>query len=237
MRHPEATCPEGTGLARLRLFQLVSPALPVGAYTYAQGLEWAVECGDVVDEASAARWIGDLLHASVGRFEAPLLLALLRAWADGDIARVAALDADHQASRETRELLAETRQMGFAARAVLPALGVTPAAREAVDALDAPSFITVWSFAAWHFGVSPREALAGWLWAWAENQVMAAIKVVPLGQNAGQRLLSGLIGDIDARVAAIGSDASPPARWCNLAPGLALASARHETQYSRLFRS
>ena len=225
-------------LPLLRLLQLASPALPVGAYTYSQGLEWAVESGLVRTEAQAAAWIGELLEWSLAGFEAPLLARQLAAWSQYEDAEVARLDADFLASRETAELRAETVQMGWSLvrlLAELDAFAALPGWRGRLLAIEAPCFPTVWSAAAAAWQVPPDQALAAYLWAWAENQVMAAVKAVPLGQSAGQRLLATLGERIPAL--AEGALALPEAAWSNYTPGLAIASSRHETQYTRLFRS
>ncbi|HJV28342.1 MAG TPA: urease accessory protein UreF [Aromatoleum sp.] len=225
-------------LPLIRLLQLASPALPVGAYTYSQGLEWAVESGSVKDEAGAARWIGGLLEWNLARFEAPLVAQLIRAWdEDGDV-QVAPLNADFLASRETDELRAETVQMGFSLvrlLADLDAFAALPGWRTRLLALKEPSFPAAWSAAAAAWGIPVDMALPAYLWAWLENQVMAAVKTVPLGQSAGQRLLATLGARIPAL--AVQAAALPMADWSNFTPGLALASSRHETQYTRLFRS
>jgi len=220
-----------------RLLQLASPALPVGAYTYSQGLEWAVESGVIRDESSAGRWIADLLEHAIGRFEAPLVAALMAAWAAGGRAEIECLNAEFLASRESAELRAETVQMGFSLRRLLHDLRDDNLASVAdtVDAWPEVAFPTVWAgiAAAWH--IEPEAALTAYLWAWAENQVMAALKAVPLGQAAGQRLLAAL----GSRIPAVAVDAQilPKTAWSNFTPAFAIASARHETQYSRLFRS
>lgn len=234
-------------LPLVRLLQLVSPALPVGAYTYSQGLEWAVEAGTVANEADAACWIGDLLEHGTGAFEAPLVARLLAAWAqaaegaavEGEaLAEVAALNADFLASRETAELRAETVQMGYSLVCLLvglPAFAALPGWVARLETIDEPAFPTVWSAAAAAWQVPAGDAIAAYLWAWAENQVMAAVKVVPLGQSAGQRLLATL----GERIPAVAERALllPRAQWSNFSPALAIASSRHETQYTRLFRS
>lgn len=229
----------GAGLLPLlRLLQLASPALPVGAYTYSQGLEWAVDSGAVKGEADALGWIGDLLEWSLARFEAPLLARQLEAWAAGDDAELARLNDDFLASRETAELRAETLQMGWSLAkllAELDAFAALPGWRARLLAIETPAFPTAWSAAAAAWQLAPQPALAAYLWAWTENQVMAALKAVPLGQSAGQRLLATL-GERIPRLAALAASL-PEARWSNYTPGLALASSRHETQYTRLFRS
>jgi urease accessory protein len=222
----------------VRLLQLASPALPVGAFTYSQGLEQAVDAGVVRDEATAQRWIGDALGWSVGRWEAPVVAALHRAWCAGDAATVARLDRDFVASRETLELRAETLQMGHSLARLLvdlPAFADLDGWRGRLSALPDPAFPTAWTAAAVAWGASAEDSVVAYVWSWLENQVMAAVKSVPLGQSAGQRLLASL----GARIPAIAADACArdETRFANFAPGLSLASAVHETQYSRLFRS
>lgn len=212
-----------------RLLQLVSPALPVGAYTYSQGLEWAVEAGTVKDEATALQWISDQLEWNLGRFEAPLLMRMIEAQKVGADGTAAELDAQYLASRETVELRAETLQMGHSLRKLIGDLALPVAVPQQ------PTFPTAWSAVAVHWQIEPREALTAWLWSWAENQVMAALKAVPLGQASGQRILLDVGGRIPAvveRAIALDDDS-----YSNFAPGFAIACARHETQYSRLFRS
>jgi len=225
-------------LQLVRLLQLASPALPVGAYTYSQGLEWAVQSGTVHDEATTARWIGDALQYNAACMEAPLAAALLAAWRAGDDARVAALNADVNASRETMELRAETAQMAWSLLRLLCALdafAALPGWRVRLLAVQDPAFPTVWTAAATAWDIDSGQALAAYLWMWLENQIMAAVKVIPLGQSAGQRLLATL----GARIPALAAQASalPPSDWNNFTPGLAIASSLHETQYTRLFRS
>jgi urease accessory protein len=216
-----------------QLLRLASPMLPVGAYAYSQALEWAVEQGTVADEASALGWISDALHFSLGTLEAPVWAQLYRAWQARDVEAARRWNDRFIALRETEEFRAETRQMGSALRAVLEAtreIEVRP-----LDAIEAPAFPCVFSFAAHGLGVPMREGLVAYLWAWAENQVSAAMKLVPLGQSSGQRILVRLIAylpDVADRAAALPEDA-----LSNFAPALAIASSRHETQYTRLFRS
>jgi urease accessory protein len=199
-----------------RLLQLASPALPVGAYAYSQGLEAAVEAGIVTDAASAERWIGDVLELSVARMEAPILWRMMQGEPLNDL---------FLASRETAELRAETLQMGHSLSRLLEGLDLGKPA-------DGSSYPAAYAFAVGALGLEPRAALLAYLWSWLENQVMAAIKGVPLGQTAGQRMLLALgrrLDDIANRI--------PKHELSNFAPGLAMLSARHETQYSRLFRS
>ncbi len=243
-------------LALVRLLQLASPALPVGAYSYSQGLEAAIEAGAVADAASAQRWIGEALRHSVAAVEGPLVLALHRAWrraAAADFAadfadEVAALNALFLATRETAELHAETAQMGYSLVRLLGELE-GPAAAAALAAAARPpaaplSFPAAFAFAAARWEIDEESALLAYLWAALENQVMAAVKAIPLGQTAGQRILRALGAQLPAlgraaaeRTPSAADSPSPLDAITNFTPGLAIASSRHEAQYSRLFRS
>lgn len=223
-------------LALTRLLQLASPALPVGAYSYSQGLEAAVEAGTVRDAASAQRWIGDMLRLSMARLEAPVWRRLHAAWVIGDIAQVEEWNDYFLATRETSELRAETAQMGWSLRRLFMDMGGIDA--QALAMLETPAelaFPTAYTFAVAQWGIPERDALTAYLWSWLENQVMAALKAVPLGQTEGQRLLAALSPDI----VIISEDESfmDENEMTNYSHGLAIASSVHETQYSRLFRS
>ncbi len=219
-----------------RLLQLASPALPIGAYTYSQGFEWAVESGAVKDEASALTWIGDQLEWNLGRYEAPLLVRMMEAWSAGDDDAALELDVEYLAMRETAELRAETLQMGYSMQRLLHELGDFPQPLlDAVAVSPAPTLAYVWTCAAAAWQIPLPDALTAWLWNWAENQTMAALKTVPLGQAAGQRLLQ----EIGRRLPAVVERALAftAADYSNFAPGFAIACCNHETQYTRLFRS
>ena len=223
-------------VALTRLLQLASPALPVGTYTYSQGLEWAVESGTVRNEAGALRWIGDQLEWNLGRFEAPQLLRLLEAWSVGDVRKALELDTEYLATRETAELRAETLQMGYSMKRLLHELGdFPPPLLDSIGVSPAPTIPYVWTCAAAAWQIPVGDALTAWLWSWAENQTMAALKAVPLGQAAGQRLLQ----EIGRRIPAVVERALTlaAADYSNFAPGFAIACCNHETQYTRLFRS
>lgn len=216
-----------------RLLQLASPALPVGAYSYSQGLEAAVEARVVMDETSAAAWIRQVLALSLEGMEAPIFLRLASAWAAGDRDRAILWNEELVASRETSELRAETLQMGHSLRQLLKGLEVAHA--DALDVFEELAYPTAFTFAAAAWDVAPREALAAYLFAWLENQVLAAVKAVPLGQTAGQRMLLQLADLVAPVVEAAASMRDEDLH--NFAPGLALLSSLHETQYTRLFRS
>lgn len=223
-------------LGLTRLLQLASPALPVGAYSYSGGLESAIDNGVVVDAASAERWIGDVLDYSLATFEVPILWRLLQALRDDDHEAFLRWNVVFRAGRETFELRAETLQMGRALQALLAELSLCDvAALSLLRQAEPLTFPAAYAFAAHHMQVEPNAALIGYLWSWLENQVVAALKAAPVGQTAGQKMLAGL----GARLPAIAEAAAQLADddLSNFAPGLAIASSRHEIQYSRLFRS
>jgi urease accessory protein len=223
-------------LALARLLQLASPALPVGAYSYSQGLEAAVEAGLVRDAASARAWIGDVLAYAVARLEAPVWWRLQAAWSASDAARVAYWNDVFLGTRESAELRAESLQMGYSLQRLLFELGAfDEISLTQLRGVADITFPAAFAFAVAKWEIPARSALIAYLWAWLENQVMAALKSVPLGQTDGQRLLLSLAnllpGIADQACAAADDD------LCNFAPGFAILCSRHETQYSRLFRS
>ena len=221
----------GADIRLARLLQLASPTLPVGAYSYSQGLEAAIEARVVRDADTAKRWIGDVLEYSVARMEAPVVLRLIDAWRAGDAAAVARWNGLFLASRESAELRAETVQMGYSLTRLLAELG--PATE--LETIDEPAFPTAYAQAVTQWDIESQPALVAYLWSWLENQVMAAVKALPLGQTEGQRLLLFLgerLALIADRAASMTDD-----ELGSFAPRLAILSSRHETQYSRLFRS
>jgi urease accessory protein len=217
--------------ALLRLMQLVSPALPIGAYAYSHALEWAAEAQWIKTEAQAEEWIRGLLLHAWARLDVPVLRRLMNAGDDEEQIK-AWTDLLHT-SRESAELQAEDRFMGQALARLLTDLGVPGLGQWA--AAPRSSFPPVWARAALHWGIPLVPAASGLLWTYAEHQVSAAVKLVPLGQTAGQRMLLRLADAIPEAVrtgVAVADD-----EIGSLAPGLGIASALHETQYTRLFRS
>ena len=212
-----------------KLLQLASPTLPVGAYSYSGGLEAACEAGVVSDAASAERWIGDVLEWSTVRMEAPILLSFLSGFEKKDLKKVEKTNEMFLASRETAELRAETVQMGYSLNRLLKDIGVGEVP------VEEPSFPAAFAFAAAHWKIKPDDALQAYLWAWLENQVMAAVKAVPLGQTDGQKILlslGGRLSSVAEKAKSLKDD-----DLGNFVPGLAMLSSKHETQYSRIFRS
>lgn len=223
-------------LGLTRLLQLASPTLPVGAYSYSGGLESAIEDGIVTDARTAEAWIRDVLDFSLGSFEIPLLWRMFNALGEDDYSELARWNTLFRSGRETAELRTETLQMGHALVTLLkdlPFCSVDDIAK--LHGMGALTFPCVYAFAARHMQVDRQSALVAYLWSWLENQVMAALKTVPVGQSAGQRMLASIgaeLPNVAQRATQLGDD-----ELTNFAPGLAIASSRHETQYSRLFRS
>jgi urease accessory protein len=222
--------------ALLHLLQLASPSLPIGAYSYSQGMESALEYGLVTDEASARKWIVDTLQNVVARFEAPILWRLLQAFAARDTEAISAWTEMFIAARDTSEFRAETIQMGYSLTRLATDLKI------ADDGLlcllqEQPEIPlpTALAYAAVALQVPPEAALIGMLFSWAENQVLVCVKSVPLGQVSGQRLLLSLRPELE--VASEDAQHLRDDELSNWSPGLSLLSMRHEVQYSRLYRS
>lgn len=218
------------------LLRLASPQLPIGGYSYSQGLEMAVEQALVTDTKSAGRWIADQLLLNLSRFEAPLLLAHCTAAVEEDWAHLLELSQQHRASRETRELHQESRQMGYSLQQLLNGLPeLDQPARDFLAQMTEPHLALGWALAARAWRISPQDALAAWLWSWLENQLAVLMKTLPLGQQAAQRLTSELLPLLQQ--AQQQATSIEPAHFGSAAFGLSLASMAHERQYSRLFRS
>lgn len=223
-----------TDLALLRLLQLVSPALPIGMYSYSQGLERAVEDGWIRDESDSAQWIAGIRDRCITRVDLPILARLHDAWSADDDTAIERWSRTLLAHRETHELREEDRQTGQALARLREGLDLSHTTARWSRRPEA-TLATMFAATAVHWEVPKRPALTGYLWSWLENQVLCAVKLVPLGQVAGQRLLRSLAEDIPACVEeSLGIDDDDIG---GSAFGFALASSRHETQYSRLFRS
>lgn len=213
----------------LRVLHLASPALPIGAFHFSQGLEYAVEAGWVTDEASSLTWITGIAQHAVATLDLPVLLRLHRACSSGDHESQRRWSRFLLATRETEELRGEDRHMGSALARILRELGA------ASSIPNQPGYAEMFAIACVHWRIPEHEALQAYAWTWAENQVLCAVKLVPLGQSAGQRILHSLVPileEIATRAAAIADDEIGA---CALLQGL--SSARHETQYTRLFKS
>ena len=219
----------------IQLMWLASPALPIGGFSYSECLEAAVDSARVAAESEASDWLLDQLELSLARSDLAVLAQAIPAWQSADTPRIAALNAWVLQTRESSELRAQTEQMG---RSLLEWLrNHTTATPDQIQLLAdlQPSYPMAFALAAASTQAPLRECLLAYAFGWAENMVQAAIKSVPLGQSAGQRILSTLAAHIPAAVehALTLPDESRQA----FSPMLAILSARHEVQYSRLFRS
>jgi urease accessory protein len=217
----------------LRLLHLASPALPTGAFAHSQGMEPAVEAGWVHDEGSAGEWIVGVLRHGLGCLEIPALARLHAGWLASDGAAVQRWNDLVIACRGSRELAEEDRRIGGALARALVALGLDEAAPWTDDPRS--TYVNLFALGAARFEIPLPSAAAALLFAWCENQAAAAMRLVPLGQTAGLRLVAGaaaiIPGVVDRGLAL------PDEEIGFGAPALAIASALHETQYSRLFRS
>ena len=221
----------------LRLMWLASPALPVGGFSYSEGLEAAIEAGLAGNETLAGDWLLDQLQLSLVRCDLALVAQAIGAWQAGDTARIAELNAWADQTRETAELRQQAMQTGRSLLEWLrngeqrddPRLPVLAALA------PAPLWPVAFALATVLAGAAPRDALLAFAWGWAENMAQAAMKAVPLGQSAAQRMLARLAAAIPDAVDA--AAVLPDEARVAFAPGLAILSAQHETQYSRLFRS
>ena len=215
----------------IRLWQLISPTLPIGTFCYSQGMEYAVEAGWVHDEATAREWILGQVKNNLSLLDVPIFLRMFDAWQNDEITTIKHWNEVMLAFREASELYNEDCTLGRSMIRLLDGLEVVLPELET----DNIAFVTTFSFACQHWSIDRLEAVHGLLWSWCENQMTAAIKLVPLGQTSGQRIMSmaidSIILSIEKGVLCSDEDIGLSA------PGLAIGSALHETQYSRLFRS
>ncbi len=216
----------------LKLLTLSSTALPVGAYCYSQGVESAIEQGMIHDEASGIAYFEEVLEMLLVRFELPILKRLMQFYDDDD-------DDDEQfyywaniyrASRESKELLAESKQLAFSLNAWIR------------DVLKIPvivhkqfGFVPVYAQLCGRLGLNTADVLTAYAFTVLENQVLGAVKTVPLGQMSGQRILWHLHQQIPQAIEK--ALQLEDAEISSSLPQYAMLSMQHETQYSRLFRS
>jgi urease accessory protein len=219
----------------MQLMWLASPALPIGGFSYSECLETAVETARAATENEASAWLVDHLHLSLSRSDLPAVAQGIAAWRAEDFARVGALNAWVLHTRESAELRAQTEQMGKSLLEWLKNHTTATPAQIALLAAQEPTYPIAFALAASSTGAPVRDCLLAYAFGWAENMVQAAIKSVPLGQSAGQRILSALTAEIPAAIdhtLAVTDDTRQA-----FSPMLAILSAQHEVQYSRLFRS
>jgi urease accessory protein len=221
------------GVPLLRLLQLTSPSLPIGAFAYSQGLEQAVAMGWITNEATAREWIVGLVEHGIGQLDLPVLLRLHRAFARDDHPAARKWNDFLYASRGSAELRMEDQHLGEALARVLVGLGIASASTW-IDGGNT-TYATMFALGAAHWDIPETSTLSGFAFAWTEAQVGAATRIVPLGHSAAQRIVSAALPVLDAAVANAFRIEDDDVGACT--PGQAIASALHETLYSRLCRS
>lgn len=220
-------------LPLLRLLQLVSPSLPTGGFTYSQGLEWAVESDWVHDRQSLTDWLQSILHSGFVELELPLLKRLYTAAQKKDLITFLHWSEFALASRETKELRLEEMNRGRAMAKIIHELDHTVDSQwlDAIRQCQLAGF----ALAALRWDINLQNAALGYTWSWLENMVMAAVKLIPLGQTSGQQALLSISTHTPEVVkTGLATHDEDIAGSC---PAFAIGSCLHETQYTRLFRS
>jgi urease accessory protein len=223
-----------TDLNFLSLLQLASPGLPVGAYSYSEGLEMLLEKGIISDSASLKHWLEAELCYGAIRLDAAVMVRAQQSVTIDNIGKLCYWNLWLSAARETQELRTSSWQMG---RSLSQLLGkLQPEVMPVVNAVGEPcNYAIAFGIAAAHWQINIKAALLAYLHSWASNLVTAGVKLIPLGQTAGQELLlhlQPLIITAVSEILALEDDQLSCCSW-----GLSLASMQHETQYTRLFRS
>lgn len=236
----QAAAPPLPATSLLQLMWLASPALPIGGFSYSEGIEAGVDSDFIATFSIANKWLVDQLHMSFARADLAVVAKAIPAWRRGDLARTDELNDWVQQTRETSELRLQTEQMG---RSMLDWWRKQPSFhgdfqdnfQSNQDFLKSPTYPLVFALAASSTQASVRDCLMSFAFGWAENMTQAAVRAVPLGQTDGQRILANLAEHIPAAVdAAMRLQDSERQAF---SPMLAILSSQHETQYSRLFRS
>jgi urease accessory protein len=228
----------------LNLLQLASPTLPLGGYTYSEGLETLVEMGAIASSAELAQWLNHSLQYGAIQIEAAVMLRAYRCVLAPDLPKLTYWNQWLSASKETSELRQQSWQMGLSLMRLLLELEESQDTshsaildlKNCCESLPQPwNYAIAFGIAAAGWQLDEKSALLGYLHSWATNSIGAGIKLIPLGQTVGQKLLRNLhptleiVGD---RILQLTDDELATCSW-----GLGLASMNHETQYTRLFRS
>lgn len=227
------TTSASNAITHARLLQMASAALPVGAFTYSQGLEWAVEEQWVDSEETLHAWLKNQLQTNISMLEAPLLIRMVEALKKRDVDAFADWVRFLVANRETAELRAEEAQRGRAMARLLPQLDLNISAAE-IQILK-QSQLAGYAWATCHWQIATKDALLAWMFSWIENSVLAGVKLIPLGQTQGQQIIFSLCGEL-ASVIADAEHITDDELGCSCTAQV-IASSMHETQYTRLYRS
>ncbi len=222
-----------TDASFLRLLQLSSVSLPVGGFSFSQGLEYAIEDGTLTNQQQTQEWLSLQMRESVARVDLPILAGAMLALKSNDLDAWQRWNDISLANRETKELRLTETAMGEALNRLLKSLSIeTP---QMATRREDISFVALFAVAANVWNIEFDLAATGFLWSWLENQIAAATKLVPLGQTQAQ-LLIGLLQPVIFESIELSKTLDEHTLGGSL-PSLAIASSLHETQYSRLFRS
>lgn len=243
-----------------RLLMLASSNLPIGSYTYSQGIEPAIESGLIHNESSSLTFMSDYLELALCRYELPILALMIESLMAEDVALADALGADYHASRESKEFVYESSQLALSLSAWLDNV----LELNVPDSLLAHGFLPLFAHISSHWQINPVQAMTTYAFGQIENMVLAAVKTVPLGQMAGQRIiwqlqqllstqvypLAACVKQSFLQVQDMSLDSNTPnvsilklnllyqqLQMSSNLPSLAMLSCQHERQYSRLFRS
>lgn len=220
--------------ALLYLLQLVSPALPVGAYSYSEGLEILVEQGRISDRHTLQNWLSQELRDGSIRIETAILWRAYHCLTRSDLVGLNYWNQWLSATRETRELRQQNWQMGQSLCRLLAEL--SPGLRPQLENIGLPcNFAIAFALASHDAAITPETALVGYLYSWSANLISAGVRLIPLGQTEGQQIQRSLYPCLIATVQEISQLTDDDLGSCSW--GLSLASMTHETQYTRLFRS
>ena len=217
----------------LNLLHISSPALPIGAFAYSQGLEYTLEAGWCKNADDVEQWIKSVMIHGLGGVDLPILKRFHQAWSEDDAVALQQWNATLLAFRETKELYLEDIQVGDAFKQWHKSQSAEHIAK--LEIIDKPTVASMYALNGVIKGLTVEECLIGFVWAWLENQITSASKAMPMGQTDGQNIIRHLIPEIEAVIGSamtiedddIGSGLV----------GLSMSSALHENQYSRLFRS
>lgn len=225
---------DSSNYALLNLLQLASPALPVGAYSYSEGIETLVDNGTIPNSPCLLHWLEQELRYGAIRLEAAVVIRAYNSAVLGDVAALCYWNNWLSAIRETEELRHQSWQMGRSLMQLLVEL--QPQLASVIDSIGSPcNFALAFGIAAGRWEIALPSAILGYLHSWTTNLITAGIKLIPLGQTVGQQMLNELNPQLYSTTEEVLALADDDLNCCSW--GLSLASMAHETQYTRLFRS